>query len=372
MIAVIADDVTGAAELAGVALRNGMDVQFITEVNSSLPDTDVLVIATDTRSSGRQEAVDTVRHIAGYLNERSDIAVFKKTDSVLRGHVMAELETLAACMGYGSTILLPQNPSKGRIISNGKYYINGTPLHETSFSYDPEFPAMTSCVENIAEGSVSMPVSGRPQQDRINIGDASDLEELRIQVGKAGKNCLVAGGADTFNLFINRLDIKKKSNTDIAISTINNGRTLVICGSTQSKSLITMPFFKRCSSAEEGMPLDVFHGSPADKWLDTLYRSYAGHQALILKIGHEATGGKEYAVRLRNLMSAAAAGLIEREKPRLLVIEGGATAFAVLKALQWNMFNVKKELAPGVVCLTYGDTDIILKPGSYPWGNIFD
>lgn len=78
MIAVIADDVTGAAELAGVASRNGMDVQFITEVNSSLPDTDVLVIATDTRSSDRQEAVDTVRHIAGYLNERSDIAVFKR------------------------------------------------------------------------------------------------------------------------------------------------------------------------------------------------------------------------------------------------------------------------------------------------------
>lgn len=371
MIAVIADDVTGAAELAGVALRNSLDVQFITEINSGLPDTDVLVIATDTRSSGRQEAVDTVRHIAGYLNERNDITVFKKTDSVLRGHVMAELEELAACMGYGLTILLPQNPSKGRIISKGKYYIDGTPLQETSFCYDPEFPATTPDVEDIAEGSVSMSVSGRPQQARVNIGDASDLNELRIQVGKVDKNCLVAGGADTFNLFINRPDIKRKKHAGTAAG-INSGKTLVICGSTQSKSLITMPFFKRCSSAEEGMPLDVFHGNPADIWLDTLYRSYAGHQALIIKIGHEATGGKEYAIRLRNLMSAAAAGLMEREKPRLLVIEGGATAFAVLKALQWNMFNVKKELAPGVVCLTYGDTDIILKPGSYPWGNIFD
>ncbi|WP_288318252.1 four-carbon acid sugar kinase family protein [Xylanibacter caecicola] len=372
MIIVIADDVTGAAEMAGVALRNGLDVQFITEISCDLPDTDVLVVATDTRSFSRQEAVDTVRHIADYLNEKRNISVFKKTDSVLRGHVMAELETLATSLGYCSTILLPQNPSKGRIISNGRYYIDGTPLHETSFSYDPEFPATTSCVEDIAKGSISMPLNEVPQQNRVNIGDASDLEELRIQVGKIGKNCLVAGGADTFNLFLNRPDIKKKSCTDPVINTINSGKTLVICGSTQSKSLIAMPYFKRCSSAEEGMPLDVFHGSPADKWLDTLYRSYTEHQALIIKIGHEATGGKEYAVRLRNLMSTVTASLINIEKPGLLVIEGGATAFAALKALQWNIFNVKKELSPGVVCLTYGDTDIILKPGSYPWGCMFE
>ena len=36
MIIVIADDVTGAAEMAGVALRNGLDVQFITEISCCL------------------------------------------------------------------------------------------------------------------------------------------------------------------------------------------------------------------------------------------------------------------------------------------------------------------------------------------------
>ncbi|MBO7232368.1 MAG: hypothetical protein J6V16_04355, partial [Bacteroidales bacterium] len=54
MISIIADDFTGAAEVAGICLRRGVSVSFLTDIPDvetiEEVDTDVLVIAEDTRS----------------------------------------------------------------------------------------------------------------------------------------------------------------------------------------------------------------------------------------------------------------------------------------------------------------------------------
>ena len=53
-----------------------------------------------------------------------------------------------------------------------------------------------------------------------------------------------------------------------------------------------------------------------------------------------------------------------------LFIEGGATAEAVLGALQYETFDVLAEYAPGVVQMrAVGQKEhyITIKPGSYPW-----
>jgi len=55
MIAVIADDFTGAAELGGLGLRYGMSVEIETEVTNDCK-VDLLIIATDTRSVSKKQA----------------------------------------------------------------------------------------------------------------------------------------------------------------------------------------------------------------------------------------------------------------------------------------------------------------------------
>ena len=155
---VIADDITGAAEMAGIAHQHGLSVRL--SIAGSLccdrgtaERTDVLVIATDTRSMTEEEAVNETLRITSQLSPLTS-HLFKKTDSALRGHVVAELSALMQTTGYQRAIYLPANPSKGRIIRNGCYYIKEVrgeksevrevPIHETAFSYDPEFPAKTS------------------------------------------------------------------------------------------------------------------------------------------------------------------------------------------------------------------------------------
>ena len=140
MIIVIADDITGAAEIAGVALRYGLNTTLTIGYADVPKAKDVWVIATDTRSENENKATGTVKQIAEKLPIAGNI-IFKKTDSVLRGHIVAELKTLMCTLGYKRVLFLPQNPTKGRIIKDGNYYINNIPLSDTDFSFDPEFPA---------------------------------------------------------------------------------------------------------------------------------------------------------------------------------------------------------------------------------------
>ena len=54
MLIVIADDLTGAAEMAGVAWSKGLSVNMMMQVSRNLPSCDVLVVATDTRQENSE------------------------------------------------------------------------------------------------------------------------------------------------------------------------------------------------------------------------------------------------------------------------------------------------------------------------------
>ena len=93
---VIADDITGAAEMAGIAHCHGQQVRLLCSLccdQVAAEKTGTTVIATDTRSMTEGEAVAETRRLISHLLPLST-PLFKKTDSALRGHVVAELKTL--------------------------------------------------------------------------------------------------------------------------------------------------------------------------------------------------------------------------------------------------------------------------------------
>ena len=196
---VIADDITGAAEIAGIAFSKGQEVRLLC---SSLVNCDgvavneTTVIATDTRSMSEVEAVAETRHILRPLSLEGDGGrlLFKKTDSALRGHVVAELTALMESTGYQRAVYLPANPTKGRVIKNGLYYINKVPIHETAFSYDPEFPAKTSVLKERFPDA---------EANGIIMPDAESMDDIRNIIGlyNDGKT-LFAGAADLFSALL--------------------------------------------------------------------------------------------------------------------------------------------------------------------------
>ena len=81
MIVVIADDFTGAAELAGIGLEHGLSVDIAIEQVDSSPETEMLVLATDTRSKGSGEAVDELRALSTYLKSIPYSFLYKKVEA---------------------------------------------------------------------------------------------------------------------------------------------------------------------------------------------------------------------------------------------------------------------------------------------------
>lgn len=358
MICVIADDITGAAEMAGIAHRLGLSVAL--SLDGKIPDgCDVAVVATDTRSLTEVEAVAETRRVLTLLKEDGRMhSFFKKADSALRGHVVAELSEMIDILGVEGALYLPANPSKGRTISEGQYLIDGVPIDKTDFSFDPEFPAFSALLaERFPDADAR----------HVQFADAVTGEDMEAEVERAmSENLLLAGAADLFTAFIRPYSRPVSSSDGTSDIGRVEGSCIIVCGSTQSRPL-------QCGVEPSFMSTDLYDGVvTADTWERALAEEYAkSPHRVLLAVRDRHRTGRDVAVHLRRIMAHAVRTLVGVHTPDHLIIEGGATAYSIFEALGWGSYQMIGEIAPGVVSLrSAGGTLVTMKPGSYPWGRL--
>lgn len=417
MIIVIADDITGAAEIAGIAHRYGLRSTLHIDVmpeDMREDDADVAVIATDARSYDADAAAEITAHAVmsachsvGSVGTKN--ILFRKTDSALRGNVEEELAAIIAHSQYDQAVYMPANPSKGRVIHNGIYYIRekgesqrlrqqeqrtsnevraelvplgaqiasagngekdswGTPIAETDFRFDPEFPALTSVV------SERFPSLHCP--DAVN---ANDVFRVVYNSFNGSRTILLAGAADLFEALVQYVYPSAAPHSVSFNGIAADACQLIVRGSTLSKNIpLGIP--------TEAMPDEVFYESAEPSaWTEAIMPSWtSSRRGMILTIGEkEIRKGKHAAVYLRTAMAKVCCALVEASLPDELIIEGGATAFAIMQRMPWKTFCVTDEIAPGVVRImpltgtaeenkeNKGNIHITLKPGSYEWGKLW-
>jgi uncharacterized protein YgbK (DUF1537 family) len=90
MIAVIADDFTGAAELAGISLKYGLKIE-LSLGKENATNADILIISTNSRSLGKADALHVTKKAVQNLAALKPSFIYKKIDSVLRGHLRRHL-----------------------------------------------------------------------------------------------------------------------------------------------------------------------------------------------------------------------------------------------------------------------------------------
>ena len=380
---VIADDITGAAEIAGLGSTYGLSTILLTKLPDAMPDAQLVVLATDTRSMTEAEAVAETRAIGQWLcgiisSADAPITLYKKVDAAVRGHVVAELQTLMETLGYEQSLYLPANPSKGRTISGGCCYVDGEPIDQTQFALDPDFPAFTA--------SICLRLGITPSS-RIRVADAVTLDDVRQAIGQALQNpepTLLSGASDLFAALLENMGFVPSANATTFAGLSRTGAALIVCGSTQSTDLTTRPYIRQRDLPLNSMPRDVFDGTQgAAYWLMKIQILHFSKSAirparhgLILNIPFESSGSSAAALRLRTEMAQVVFALVGRMQPAELVIEGGATAFAVMQRLGWTSFRITQQVAPGVVrmqSLDAPETYVTFKPGSYHWGDdLFD
>lgn len=390
MIIAIADDITGAAEIAGLGFAHGMTTALFTEVPETLPDADLMVLATDTRSLSEEEAVAATSEMLQQLKNvnlskkmltemnvsgtrPTPPVFFKKTDPLLRGHVVPELRAIMRGSRYNKVLYVPANTSMGHIIRGGRFFINGEPIDQTPLEHDTEFPVQTSSICLLLGISAAI---------GIRISDVENDEDMRNAAQSAlnaSEPEMLAGGSDLFTAMIRCMGFKEKTHKPFE-GLEEKGAAIMVCGSVITPDLTSRPFIRRHHMPIASMPREVFEGAQtAEQWINIINARHLiktsmqpAYDGIILNIPYESSGSRIKAARLRMTMAVVTKSLIERLQPTELVLEGGATAFAVIKELGLKHLTITDQVEPGVVRMSSKDIKlhITFKPGGYPWGKL--
>jgi uncharacterized protein YgbK (DUF1537 family) len=361
--AVIADDLTGAAELASAAA----DMGFSAEVHTAFDATssaEIVCLDTDTRLLKAREAAPVVERAAQEILRASPSWIFKKTDSVLRGNVAAEIEALLQVTGLLRARLVPANPSKSRTIRNGVYHIEGTPLHQTAFADDPDHPRTSSNVHELLGPEVI---------ESIALPDVSTAGDVQSLAATTDELTLPAGGVDFFRAVLNtraasvRAISPPKPGAERSAAPDLAAPILLVCGSLQAWSA-GRP--RNCES--HGIPCLVPDPTlPVASWVERIADALATRSVAMAAIGDRSSGSP--AILTRNL-ARAVAQVLRRRNVSTLCVEGGATSAAVLKALAFTRLAALPSPFQGVAAVRpfHAPSPILLlKPGSYPWPDAF-
>jgi D-threonate/D-erythronate kinase len=345
---VIADDLTGAAEIAGIAHRFGLTARVFRDYAHDVP-AQINIIDSDTRSLGPQAAREKLRDRLAVIFLRDFDLIFKKTDSALRGPIAAEIETVMMRTGKSTTLLVPNNPSRGRTISGGIYRIDGIPLHQTAFANDPEWPATTSDVARLTGISPNSPVT------IPDSSTAADIESLAAAVSQ-GIHALPAGGADFFEAILRQRGLIPKSATPSPLSV----PAFFVCGTTAPSAA---ELAERASAV--GIRVCSIFENSADI-ADALRRS----GCVLININRPIDPSPQAAKDLQMRMADLVAELLKVHPVAGLFVDGGATASAICEKMNWRAFDVLREISPGIVTLRIAGSDasqLTIKPGSYRW-----
>jgi uncharacterized protein YgbK (DUF1537 family) len=373
----IADDLSGAAEIAGIGYRFGVPTRLLRERPADFNFAGLTVIDTDSRSLSAGEAAAVVeRAVAGLWRAGMFDLLYKKTDSVFRGNIAAELGAIGRALNLPLAVLVAQNPSRGRTIAaDGIYRIGGVPVGTSAFADDPDHPACSSHALDLLRGPT--PRLLRPDEDfhedfrGIVVGVATSAPDMaRWAQRVALRSILPAGSGDFFAALLTSRNLRP---TRLPIESLPaDGRILFVCGSASAYARELTRRAEASGVAVCPMPDDVFAGAaPPAAWADhvaeALNRSPRSPRAPRALVVIPQPVDRSASQRLQSALAELAASVLERVAIANLMLEGGATASAVCRRMGWNAFVVTGEFAPGVVRLQAGGQILIIKPGSYPW-----
>jgi len=404
----IADDYTGASDLANTLTRCGLrTVQTIgvPAADLALPEVDAVVVSLKSRSIEADLAVTRSRSAEKWLRERGARHVLFKIcstfDSTDAGNIGPVMDALRADSGDAIVLVTPAFPETGRTVYQGNLFVGAVPLNESPLKDHPLNPMHDS---NLVR------VLARQSRTRIGLVDLADIargaEAVRARlaqlsgqgfgaviadavferdletIGQVALDHRVSVGASGLGLGLARALVAAGNVKSLAADPISNapvgGPAACLAGSCSQATL------QQIARAEQAMP--VLHLDPdqviAGKGESRRALAWARERlqegpiliassstpeevaALQLRHGRDAAGHA-----IEQAMADIAEGLVQ-SGVRRLVVAGGETSGAVVDRLGIPGFLVGAEIAAGVpvlrtVGVNGGDMLLALKSGNF-------
>jgi D-threonate/D-erythronate kinase len=185
-VAIIADDLTGAADTGVQLARAGYRTAVAFRGAPIPPANDLDAVALDTDSRALPAGFAAKRVVEAVRSVRDIPIVYKKLDSTLRGPIAAELAAALGASGRGRAVVAPAFPATRRTTVDGVQLVRGVPVHETEVKDDPRTPVREGHVPTLLAAAFPSVVS-------LSAEDLADPATVRRALEEA--RCIVADAA---------------------------------------------------------------------------------------------------------------------------------------------------------------------------------
>ncbi|NKM23342.1 3-oxo-tetronate kinase [Rhizobium laguerreae] len=411
----IADDYTGASDLANTLTKNGLrTVQTvgIPDPSLALPDVDAVVVSLKIRSVPASDAVAAAASAERWLRQRGAGHVLYKIcstfDSTDAGNIGPVTEALIEAAGGGVVLVTPAFPETGRTVYLGHLFVGGQPLNESPLKDHPLNPMHDANLVRVltrqsrnAVGLIDLTcIAGgagavKARLDTLSkagvtavIADAifeRDLETL----GEIALETPVSTGASGLGLGLARALVRSGRISSGGATTADairpvGGLSAIVAGSCSKATLHQLDVAERSMPVLRLDPERLLAGP--DEIAAAI--SWAGDRISASPVIIAASAAPETVSRLQSLYGREASGhaietatsiiaaeLVERGVRRL-VIAGGETSGAAVDRLAIPAFLIGPEIAPGVPVLrtvgnVQGDMLLALKSGNFGGEDFF-
>ncbi|WP_183900994.1 3-oxo-tetronate kinase [Rhizobium metallidurans] len=385
LLGAVADDLTGATDLALTLSREGMrtvQVVGIPPADFNYGDAEAVVVALKSRTIPAAEAValslDACRRLIAAGAEQILFKYCSTFDSTPDGNIGPVAEALHAHLGDALTLACPAFPANGRTVYRGHLFVGDMLLSDSPMKDHPLTPMTDSNLVRVLQRQTSLKVglvnrdvvgkgsdeigaAFRQASDRgeeIVVVDAVTDDDLRA-IGRAAAGMrLITGGSGIAIGLPENFRRAGKLRPDRAESGIAapQGKAVILAGScsaaTRRQVLVAI---KAGTPALKLDPLDIAAGrttvDAVVDWVTSITGAiplvYSSSEPEDVKRAQQALGRDWAGELVEHLLAEAAFQLTRRGYCRFLVA-GGETSGAVVNRLGVQALFIGPEIDPGV------------------------
>jgi uncharacterized protein YgbK (DUF1537 family) len=407
-LGVIADDFTGATDIAGFLVAGGLSTIQLNGVprEDIEVEADAVVISLKSRSSPVDEAVAESLRALEWLSRKGCAQFYFKYcstfDSTPAGNIGPVVDALLDALRESFTVICPALPVNGRTVYNGYLFVGGVPLDESGMRHHPVTPMTDANLMRLMDaqaagrtGLVPSTIVGAGSEAirqalaelarqgfRYGVVDVLCDDHLAaIGVAVSGMR-LVTGGSGLAGGIVRALGAERGSVADMR-GRPSSGRAVVLSGSCSQMTNAQVAQYRRIAGAK---PVSVErciadasgYADDLAAWVCDLPRDalapmiYATTDAGTLSDIQSRFGAAGASAAVEGVLAAVAGRLAEAGFERFIVA-GGETSGAVTQALGIAGFHIGPQIAPGVPWVRAIDRPIslALKSGNFGGENFF-
>jgi 3-dehydrotetronate 4-kinase len=411
----IADDFTGATDLANNLVRSGMRVVQVIGVPGRALDTDAdaLVVTLKSRTLPKNEAIaqslDALRWLQAHGAQQIYFKYCSTFDSTPRGNIgpvtEALMDALAGLEGADFTIATPAFPDNQRTVFKGHLFVGDVPLNESGMQNHPLTPMTDSNLVRVLQaqcqrkvGLIDYKVVAQGERAiRTRIGELrtqgvglaivdaiSNDDLLRLGPALKGMPLVTAGSGVAIGLPSNFGITPSNAAATLPKATGSQAALSGSCSPATNRQV--QAFIQAGGSAFRIDPLQIAAGvdvtAQALAWAAPLLSLgplliYSTADSNAVKTVQGQLGVHQAGTMLEGTLAAIARGLVELGV-RQMVVAGGETSGACVQALNITQMNIGPQIDPGVPwCYVHThaapsvDLHLALKSGNFGADDFF-